>query len=58
MRLNRGSIGVLMTLITVSLAGITGLQMYLLKSAYDQKEEAFRQAVGTALASNLPMWFD
>ena len=51
MRLNRGSIGVMMTLITVSLAGITGLQMYLLKSAYDQKEEAFRQAVGTALAT-------
>jgi len=39
-----------MALIIVSLGGIIVLQMVLLKSAYDQKEEAFRQSVGTAMA--------
>lgn len=50
MKLNKRIIGILIALIVVSLLGIIGLQMYLLKSAYDQKEEAFRQTVGTALA--------
>ena len=51
MKLTRRTIGVLMGLIIVSLAGIICLQMYLLKSAYDQKEESFRQAVGSVMTA-------
>ncbi len=51
MRLTKRTIVILIALVIVSLLGIIGLQLYLLKNAYDQKEEAFKQSVGSALAA-------
>ena len=50
MRLRRRTILVLIGLVIVSVIGIISVQVYLLKNTYDQKEEAFRQSVGSVLA--------
>lgn len=51
MRLNKRTISALILLVVISLLGIMGLQIYLLKSAYDQKEEAFKRSVAAVLAA-------
>jgi signal transduction histidine kinase len=51
MRLTKRTILILIALVIISLVGIIGLQLYLLKNAYEQKEEAFKQSVGSALAA-------
>jgi two-component system phosphate regulon sensor histidine kinase PhoR len=50
MKLTKRTIGILIGFILGSLAGVIGLQVYLLKDAYDQRDAAFRQSVGIALA--------
>lgn len=51
MRLSRKAIRILIVLVVISLLGIMAIQLYLLKNAYDQKEEALRQTVATVLAA-------
>jgi two-component system, OmpR family, phosphate regulon sensor histidine kinase PhoR len=50
MKLTRKTVGLLILLVFASLVGLVGLQIYLLKDAYDQRDAAFRQSVGVVLA--------
>lgn len=49
MNLSRRSVGVVITLMVISLGGLVALQVYLLQLALEQKEQAFRRNVLMAL---------
>ena len=51
MRLTKRTIGFLIAIAIISLLGIMGIQLFLLKNAYEQKEQAFRQTVDNVLAA-------
>lgn len=51
MNLSRRTVGIVITLMVVSLGGLVSLQAYLLKLAMEQKEQAFRRNVFTAMNS-------
>lgn len=49
MKLNKRKVGLLILLTTIALIGLIGIQVYLLANAMQQKQQAFKQNVNTAL---------